>query len=94
MVACAFPADAQGGGQQSAEVLDMNDQTSDSREAEEILNALRQIQDSPELRAEAAERPESVLDRLKLSGVARHSVALGISALAVAGTVSSQNFWA
>ena len=60
-------------------------------EAQEILAAMRQIQDSPELQAEAAKNPESVLDRLKLSGIARHAVALGITAVAVANTKAIVN---
>jgi hypothetical protein len=62
----------------------MNIKTNDTNEAQEILDALRQIQETPELRAEAATQPQSVLDRLKLSGVARHAVALGMTALLVA----------
>jgi hypothetical protein len=50
-------------------------------DAEEILEALRQIQDNPALQAEAKTEPESVLDRLKLSGAARHAVAFGITAV-------------
>jgi hypothetical protein len=53
-------------------------------EAQEILEALRQIQDSDDLRTEAARDPESVLNRLQLSGVARHAVAFGISGMLVA----------
>jgi hypothetical protein len=53
-------------------------------DAQEMLAAMREIQDSPELQAEAAKNPESVLDRLKLSGVARHAVALGIAGVTVA----------
>jgi hypothetical protein len=53
-------------------------------EAQQILEALRQVQDSPELQAEATMNPESVLDRLGLSGATRHAVALGIAGLLVA----------
>ena len=53
-------------------------------EAQEILEALRQIQDNAELKAEAAKSPESLLDRLNLSGIARSAVALGIAGLTVA----------
>ena len=83
----------------------MNIKTEQNGEAQEIVEALQQIQDSPELKAEAATNPESLLDRLKLSGIARHAVALGITAmLAVptvvhavsqlpAGTARANNFW-
>jgi hypothetical protein len=47
----------------------------DHDEAQDILDALREIQDSPELQADARTNPESVLNRLGLSGVARHAVA-------------------
>jgi hypothetical protein len=63
-------------------------------EAREILDALRQIQDSPELKAEAEKDPETVLDRLKLSGIARHAVALGIAGLICATCVPTPDgFW-
>jgi hypothetical protein len=63
-------------------------------EAQQILEALRQVQDSPELQAEAAKSPESVLDRLGLSGVARHAVALGIAGLLVAEVgITPDSFW-
>lgn len=62
---------------------------------EEILGALRQIQQSPELQAEAQANPETVLNRLKLSGVARHAVAFGIAGLLVAPTMMKPaGFWA
>jgi hypothetical protein len=53
-------------------------------EAQDILEALRQIQDSEELRTEAARDPESVMNRLGLSGIARHAVAFGITAMIMA----------
>jgi len=60
----------------------MNIQTNQERDdAEEILDALRQIQDDPTLQAEAQTRPETVLNRLKLSSAARHAVAFGITAM-------------
>ena len=67
-------------------------------EAQDILDALRQIQDSPELQAAAATQPASVLNRLKLSGVARHAVAFGIAARLAAPVVSKHivtpdGFW-
>ena len=61
----------------------------------QILNALEQIQASPELQAEAHTDPESVLNKLRLSGTARHAVALGIAGmLVVPGLVFPQSFWA
>jgi ferric-dicitrate binding protein FerR (iron transport regulator) len=63
-------------------------------QAEEILNALQQIQDSPELQAEAKTNPDGVLNRLRLSGVARHAVAFGIAGLLVApAVVKPEMFW-
>jgi hypothetical protein len=77
----------------------MTPTTRSDDQANEIISAMRQISDSAELRAEAATSPDSVLNRLRLSGVARHAVALGIAALAVApmaarsGTVTPNGFW-
>src|SRR5437667_415403 len=48
-------------------------------EAQVILEAVRTLQETEELRTEAATNPESVMDRLGLSGVARHAVAFGDS---------------
>jgi hypothetical protein len=66
-------------------------------EAQAILEALRQIQDNPELQAEARRNPESLLDRLNLSGIARSAVTLGITTLGVAATskqmVCPNGFW-
>jgi hypothetical protein len=63
-------------------------------QAEEILDALQQIQSSPELRAEASTDPESVLNRFALNGIARHAVAFGIAGLLAAPILASpQNFW-
>jgi len=63
-------------------------------EAQEILEALRQIQDSEELRAEAAKDSESVLNRLGLSGVARHAVAFSLIGLVAAPQIlRAQGWW-
>jgi hypothetical protein len=66
-------------------------------EAQAILEALRQIQDNPELQAEARRNPESLLDRLNLSGIARSAVTLGITAMAATVTskhvVQPNGFW-
>jgi len=72
----------------------MTPTTRNDDQANEIITAMRQISDSAELRAEAAANPESVLNRLRLSGVARHAVALGIATFAVAPIASPQTFWA
>ncbi len=55
-------------------------------EAQAILEALRQIQDNPELQAQARLNPKALLDRLNLSGIARTAVTLGIAGLTVAHT--------
>jgi hypothetical protein len=64
-------------------------------ETQDIIDALRAIQDNPELKAEAEVRPESVLDRLGLLGVARQAVAFGIIAAAIGVEASQQtvDFW-
>ena len=63
----------------------MNSQTNPGTdEAQNILEALRQIQENDELRSDAAKNPESVLNRLGLSGAARHAVAFGIAGLLIA----------
>ncbi len=62
-------------------------------EAQDILEALRQIQDSEDLRTEAATDPESVMNRLGLSGIARHAVAFGIAGLLVAPAVMRTDGW-
>jgi hypothetical protein len=57
-------------------------------EAQAILEALRQIQDNPELQAQAKQNPEKLLDRLNLSGIARTAVTLGIAGMFAASTTS------
>jgi hypothetical protein len=74
------------------EVFPVDSQSTETQQ--EILTALREISDNAELQAEAKVNPESVLNRLKLSGIARHSVALGIAALVVTATAASPtSFW-
>jgi hypothetical protein len=68
--------------------LNINNQDRD--EAQQILEAMRQLQDDPQLKAEAQAEPEKVLDRLRLSGVARHAVALAL-AVAVVGPTAAAN---
>jgi hypothetical protein len=58
-----------------------------------ILEALRQIHDSEELRLEAANNPESVMDRLGLSGVVRHAVAFGIAGMLMAPIAMDPSSW-
>jgi hypothetical protein len=71
--------------------------TTDHDEAQDILDALRKIQDSPELRADAKTNPESVVNRLGLSGVARHAVAFALTGFIVAPSaaqlVHTNGFW-
>ena len=62
-------------------------------EAQEILEALRQIQDNPALKAEAEKNPEAVLARLNLSDIARHAVAFGIASLLVAPSMVRPDGW-
>jgi hypothetical protein len=73
--------------------MDINGSRSND-DAQEILEALHEIQVNPELRAEAESNPEGVLDRLGLSGVARHAVAFGIAGFIVShGVVKPMGFW-
>lgn len=61
-----------------------------------IVDAVQEIQSSPELQAQARTDLPGLLDRLKLSGVARHAVASGLAlGLVVAsGPVAHPNgFW-
>ncbi len=67
--------------------------TQEHDEAQEILEALRQIRDSEELRAEAARDPETVMNRLGVSGIARHAVAFGITGLLVSHTIMRPAGW-
>jgi hypothetical protein len=60
--------------------MPINDTQDDARN---ILDALRVIQDSPALKAEAQTNPDKVMDRLGLAGIARHAVAFAITAAAV-----------
>jgi len=73
--------------------------TREHDEAQAILEALRQIQDNPELQAQAKQNPEKLLDRLNLSGIARTAVTLGIAGLAVGASgpkhfIQPTGFWA
>lgn len=80
---------------QSQEVFNVDINSTNSRDdAQQVLDAMRQIQESPELQAEAQTNPEGVMDRLGLSGIARHAVAFGIAGLVVAHTVvKPAGFW-
>jgi hypothetical protein len=78
----------------STEVFEMDiDNTQTGAEAQEILEALTQIQQDDELRAAAETDPAGVLDRLELSGIARHAVAFGIAGLLVGGSVVKPMGW-
>lgn len=64
---------------------------SDAAEARAIVDALRTLQANPELVDEARSDLPATLDRMRLSGIARHAIAatlaVGISGvLAVPGT--------
>jgi hypothetical protein len=78
-------------------LLNIPTPNSDHDEAQDILDALRKIQDSPALRAEAKTDPESVVTHLGLSGVARHAVAfalaLTLAGPAATGYVTANHFW-
>jgi hypothetical protein len=67
-------------------------QTND--QAQDILNALRKIQNTPELKAAIETNLESVMNMLGLSGITRHAVAVGIAG-PQAGTIvgRAQNWW-
>jgi hypothetical protein len=71
--------------------------TSDSHdqdEAQTILAALREIQDNPELQPKGKRDQESILNRLGLSGTARHSVAAGLAVMfMVAAPATTQGWW-
>jgi hypothetical protein len=67
-------------------------------DAQDILAALREIQDTPGMQAEAQAKPEATMDRLGLSGVARHAVAFALAATLVAPTAIQhlahpESFW-
>jgi hypothetical protein len=67
----------------------------DLDEAQQILDALHEIQDNPELRSEAQRNLPAALDRLGVSGVARHAVAFGVAGLLVAPALLKPDaFWA
>jgi hypothetical protein len=68
-------------------------QSHDQDEAQIILDALRQIQDSPELQNLAEQDHESVLTRLGLSGFARHAVAAGLTGFMIAAPATTQGWW-
>jgi hypothetical protein len=70
----------------------------DNECAQDILNAVREIQDTPGLEAELATRPESVMDRLGLFGVVRHAVAFAFTVGVVVpggihNIVRTDGFW-
>jgi hypothetical protein len=74
--------------------LSINNTNADHNdEAQIILDALREIQDNPELQTQVEKDPESFLSRLGLSSVARHAVALGITVMLAAPVVARTNWW-
>lgn len=59
-----------------------------------IVDAFRRLQEDPALQTEARANPEGALDRLGLSGIARHAVAAGLMvALAGAAAVRPSGWW-
>lgn len=70
--------------------MSIHNTSHDQDEAQIILDALREIQQNPELQSQVEKDPESVLDRLGLSTIARQAVTLGITALVVGGSVTNQ----
>jgi hypothetical protein len=67
-----------------------NPSNAEHDEAQIILEALREIQDNPELQIQVEKDPESFLTRLGLSDVARHAVALGITVMLAAPIAAQQ----
>jgi hypothetical protein len=65
-----------------------NMDTDNTQTQAEILMALRQIQDSRELQAEARTNLEGLLSRFNLSTVARHAVTLAVVGATTASTLS------
>jgi hypothetical protein len=60
-------------------------------EAQSILDAIQTIENSPELKSEAQTNPGSAMDRLGLTGIARHAVAFAITAAVAAPLAHSAN---
>jgi len=69
--------------------------TKTNDQAQDILDALRKIQDTPELQAEAKTNPEAVMNKLGLKGIARSAVAVGMLAVLVAPvSMGAEGLWA
>ncbi len=83
-----------GGNGSSIEVFAMSiNHTPD--QAQDILEALRKIQDNPELNTQAKSNPELVLNKLGLSGTARRAVSVALLTMAVAPiSMNASGFWA
>jgi hypothetical protein len=63
-------------------------------QAQDILEALRKIQDNPELNTQARSNPELVLNKLGLSGTARRAVSVALLTMAVAPiSMNATGFW-
>jgi hypothetical protein len=68
--------------------------TETNDQAQEILEALRKVQDTPELKAQAATNPRSVMNKLGLSGTARRAVSVALLTMAVAPvSMGAEGFW-
>ena len=77
----------------STEVFALNsNQTTDP--AQNILEAMRKIQDTPTLKAQAATNLELVLNMLGLSGITRQAVAVGVLNGAGGPHPGTEGFWA
>jgi hypothetical protein len=65
----------------------------DQDETQTILDALREIQDNPDLQPRGPQDQESILNRLGLSGIARHSVAAGLVLMFSVAPATTQGWW-
>jgi hypothetical protein len=72
------------------------DREKDAAEARAIMHALRALHENPQLRDEARRDLPAALDRMGLSGVARHAIAatLALSVTAVVAVPGTPVFWA
>ena len=73
--------------------MSINNNSHDQDEAQIILDALREIQTNPELQTQAEKDPESVLNRLGLSDIARHAVAAGLVVMLATPVVMRPAYW-
>ncbi len=72
------------------------DRENDAAEARAIMHALRALHANPQLRDEARRDLPATLDRMRLSGIARHAIAATLT-LSVSGVLlvpGTPVFWA